>query len=169
MRHNPMIALAAIALAACTDTPVGPPVPTGRDFTATMAWGPETPNVNLQVVLRGQGFGLVKFRQPNDADPIVHLDTWVRDLSPNTSYQLQRAVDATIDGTCTSSAWLTLGKGLTPATIDTDARGTGRAELFRSLAGLPVGSTFDIHFQVVHATTGAVVLQSECYEFTISL
>jgi len=25
-------------------------------------WGPETPNFNLEVVLRGEGFGLVKFR-----------------------------------------------------------------------------------------------------------
>lgn len=164
-----MIPLVALALAACTDSPISPPMTAARDLTATTAWGPETPNVNLQVVLRGQGFGLVKFRQPNDADAIVILDTWVRDLSPNTSYQLQRAVDPTIDGTCTSNSWLTLGKGLTPATIDTDETGTGSAALFRSLAGLPVGSTFDIHFQVVDATTGAVVLRSDCYQFTISL
>jgi hypothetical protein len=32
---------------------------------------------NLEVVLRGDGFSLVKFRQPNDADKIVYLDTWV--------------------------------------------------------------------------------------------
>jgi hypothetical protein len=43
----------------------------------------------LPKVLRGEGFGLVKFRQPNDADQIVYLDTWVRDLSPNTSYLLR--------------------------------------------------------------------------------
>ncbi len=29
-------------------------------------WGPETPHFNLQVILRGDGFGLVKFPQPND-------------------------------------------------------------------------------------------------------
>jgi hypothetical protein len=29
-------------------------------------WGPETPSFNLEVILRGEGFGLVKFRQPND-------------------------------------------------------------------------------------------------------
>ena len=46
-------------------------------------WGPETPHFNLEVVLRGEGFGLVKFRQPNDADRTVYLDTWVRDLAPN--------------------------------------------------------------------------------------
>ena len=45
-------------------------------------WGPETPNFNLEVVLRGDGFGLVKFRQPNDNALIIHLDVWVRDLEP---------------------------------------------------------------------------------------
>ena len=169
MRYNPMIALVAMALAACTDTAIGPPMTAASGLAPTTSWGPETPNFNLEVVLRGQGFGLVTFRQPNDAALIINLDTWVRDLTPNASYQLQRAVDTTIDGTCTSTSWLTLGKGLTPATIDTDERGTGRAELFRSVAAFPVGSTFDIHFQVVDATTGAVVLQSDCYQFTTSL
>jgi len=117
----------------------------------------------------GQAARLALSLQPNDAALIINLDTWVRDLTPNTSYQLQRAADTTIDGTCTSTAWLTLGKGLTPATIDTDERGTGRAELFRSVAAFPVGSAFDIHFQVVDAATGAVVLHSDCYRFTISL
>ena len=51
-------------------------------------WGPETPSFNLEVVLRGEGFGLVKFRQPNDEAFIVYLDVWLRDLAPNTSYLL---------------------------------------------------------------------------------
>src|SRR6476659_3303945 len=67
-------------------------------------WGPETPNFNLEVVLRGEGFGLVKFRQPNDEAFIIHLDVWLRDLAPNTSYLLQRAVDTNVDDNCTSTA-----------------------------------------------------------------
>ena len=70
----------------------------GGIVTAT-AWGPETPPFNNEIILRdpsgGSAFGHVKFRQPNDADLIVYLDTWVRDLAPNTSYRLQRAVDVT--------------------------------------------------------------------------
>ena len=131
-------------------------------------WGPETPNFNLQVVLGGEGFGLVKFRQPNDDDLIIYLDVWVRDLKPNTSYLLQRAVDVIVDGECTSTAWLTLGKGLLPQSITTDAEGTGRAELFRSVAAFPVGSEFDIHFRVIGEETSEVVLKSECHQFTIS-
>ena len=159
------LALVGLLLAACTDR---------VDFTQpsfNVAWGPETPNFNLEVVLRGaeSGFGLVKFRQPNDADKIVYLDTWVRELAPNTSYRLQRAVDTNLDGECTSTAWLTLGKGLTPEAIVTDDRGTGRAELFRNVAAFPVGSQFDIHFRVIEDATSAVVLESACYQFTISL
>lgn len=131
-------------------------------------WGPETPNFNLEVILRGEGFGLVRFRQPNDDALIVHLDTWVRDLVPNTSYLLQRAVDTNVDDNCTGTAWLTLGRGLQPQSITTDANGEGREELFRSVAAFPVGSEFDIHFRVIEEQTSTVVLTSKCYQFTIS-
>ena len=133
--------------------------------------GPETPPFNLEVILRdvsgGKGFGHVKFRQPNDGSKVVSLDTWVRDLAPNSRYLLQRAVDQNLDGDCTSTAWLTLGSGLDPRAIETDDRGTGREHLFRSLAALPTGSEFDIHFRVIDATTSAPVLQSGCYRFTV--
>jgi hypothetical protein len=44
--------------------------------------------------------------------------------------------------------------------IGTDETGTRRESLWRSVAAFQVGSPFDIHFRVVDATTGAVVLQS---------
>ncbi|MDP9304684.1 MAG: hypothetical protein M3O92_09280 [Actinomycetota bacterium] len=131
-------------------------------------WGPETPHFNLEVVLRGDGFGLVKFRQPNDADKIVYLDTWVRDLAPNKSYRLERATDTTVDDNCTGTAWLTLGKGTVAQAITTDDKGTGRAQLFRNLSTLALGATFDIQFRVIDATTSAVVLKSSCYQYTVS-
>ena len=139
---------------------------------AAEATGPETPSFNLEVILRdvadGPGFGHVKFRQPNDADKVVFLDTWVRDLAPHHSYSLQRAVDTNLgDGDCTSTAWLTLGKGLVGQTITTDDRGTARELLFRSLAAVATGTQFDIHFQVIDADTGATVLESGCYQFTV--
>ena len=130
-------------------------------------WGPETPYFNLEVVLRGEGFGLIKFRQPNNDAFIVYLDVWVRDLAPNTSYLLQRAVDTNVDDNCTSTAWLTLGRGLQPQSITTDATGTGREKLFRILPPSP-GLEFDIHFRVIEEETSAVVLTSKCYQFTIS-
>jgi hypothetical protein len=133
------------------------------------AWGPETPPFNLQVILRGDGFGLVKFRQPNDAQAIIYLDTKVRGLAPNGEYLLQRAVDPTIDDVCTGSVWLTLGRGAQPQSITTDGSGAGEALLFRDVSAFTPGTEFDIHFRVIDAVTQAVVLQSGCYQFRISL
>jgi hypothetical protein len=141
---------------------------------AAGAWAMATPNFNLEVVLRSvadgpnDGFGLVKFRQPKDADTIVFLDTWVRDLAPNHSYFLQRATDPNVNDECTGTNWLTLGQGTDAQAITTDERGSGRADLFRSLAAIPLGTQFDIHFRVIDAVTSAVVLESACYQFTVA-
>jgi hypothetical protein len=149
------------AVAARADS-VGPP------------WGPATPNFNLEVILRPvaggpeNGFGLVKFRQPKDADKIVYLDVWVRDLAATHSYLLQRATDTNVNDDCTGTNWLTLGQGLAPKAITTDDRGTGRADLFRDLSAIPLGTQFDIHFRVIDAATLAVVLESACYQYTVS-
>jgi hypothetical protein len=181
MRYVPTrtIVLAAVALATAgcaADTTAPRADGAGRkpvaDQLAGPPWGPETPPFNLEAILRapaGQdGFGLVKFRQPNDADRIVYLDVWVRDLAPNTDYVLQRAVDVTVDDNCTGTNWLTLGQGTTPQAITTDDRGTGRAALSRDLGAFAVGTTFDIHFRVLDAATNAVVLTSACYQFTVT-
>jgi hypothetical protein len=170
MRSFAFVTVGVVALAAAVlafGAKAGPP------------WGPETPPFNLEVILRdvtgGQGFGHVKFRQPNDDARIIFLDTWVRDLEPNHNYLLQRAVDTVLDGNCTSSAWLTLGEGFVVTPITTDDRGTGRAALFRDLdppgpaTGPLPGTSIDIHFRVIDAVTLAPVLQSDCYRFTVSL
>lgn len=176
MRHVTILplALTLAAIAACATDVSNPSSATASRSAAesrAASWGPETPPFNIEVILRGAegGFGLVKFRQPNDGQAIIYLDTWVRDLAPNTSYVLQRAVDTNLDGQCTSTGWLTLGKGLTPQPLTTDASGTAREDLWRSVAALPVGSAYDIHFRVVEAATGAVVLTSDCYRYVISL
>src|SRR5437868_5172172 len=99
------------ALAGCradSTAPTGLLAPTRSSQSQS---GPETGKVNLEVVLRGDGFGLVKFRQPKDNALIIHLDTWVRDLEPRTEYVLQRAVDTMLDGVCPTTGWRTLGRG----------------------------------------------------------
>ena len=164
-------AIAAVAAACAPDTTAPVARVNERPSPAVSPWGPETPPFNLEAILRapdGQGgFGLVKFRQPNDGDRIVYLDVWARDLAPETSYQLQRATDAVVNDDCTGTNWLTLGWGTTPRALVTDERGTGRVSLFRNLAAVPLGSTFDIHFRLVDVATHAVVLTSSCYQFTV--
>jgi hypothetical protein len=157
--NAPMPLAPSSAVGSNGSQPVGPP------------WGPETPHFNLEAILRaddGPGFGLVKFRQRNDDLLVIDLITWVRDLKPNTSYLLQRAVDSTLDDVCTSEAWLTLGKGTQPQAITTDENGTGREDLFRNVSAVPVGTTFDIHFRVIEQATSTIALRSGCYQFTTS-
>ena len=140
-------------------------------FAASSISNAETPPFNIEAVLRGEGnrFGHIKFRQDNDAAKIVILETWVRDLEPNHEYLLQRAVDPinVVDGNCTSTIWLTLGKGLTPQSILTDDKGIGKEELWRDVSAVAAGSRFDIHFQVIDAVSLVVVLNSDCYEYVV--
>jgi hypothetical protein len=168
------IILTATALAACAQDrsdPVSPESSVSNAPISASTSGPATPPFNNEIILRdvtgAGGFGHVKFRQPKDANLIVYLDTWVRDLAPNASYRLQRAVDTNVNDDCTGTAWLTLGEGPTPRAIVTDDQGTGRAPLWRTLPASLLGTEFDIHFRVIDAT-GAVVLESACYQYVVS-
>lgn len=134
---------------------------------------PADDKYNLDVKLYGSGkfpsLGFIAFRQDIAAPKIITLDTYVQHLQPNHEYLLQRAVDPinVVDGNCTSTAWLTLGLGLTPQSILTDSKGNGHQKLWRDLSSLPSGSDFDIHFQVIDAVSSAVVLSSDCYEYIL--
>ncbi len=161
------LALAAlVTLAACEGSATAPATRDGASPSGTAANVAVVP-FDLDVSLTGHGTGNITFRQYHDGGQLVLLGVAVHHLAPHTSYVLQRAVDA-LDGICNSTAWLTLGKGSTPATIDTDAAGGGHADLFRSLSAAPVGTTFDIRFRVLDAATLTnVVLGSDCYHFAI--
>jgi hypothetical protein len=167
-------AYAALACGAGSSAPTVPSAATSASNVSNGAGeGPVTlnaaqPPFNLEAILRGDGFGLVKFRQEKEPGTnIVNLDIWVRDLGPNRSYDLQRAVDTILDGACTGSNWLTLGQGPTAHPIVTDDRGTGRADLWRDLSAFAAGTAFDIYFRVVEAGTTNIVLQSDCYRFVV--
>ncbi len=126
---------------------------------------------DLNVNLYGEGNrrGHIKFRQDPDPAKIIELDIKMHHLDPNHEYLLQRAVDAinVVDGNCTSTSWLTLGKGLVPQSILTDEHGKGSEELWRDVTAIPSGSTFDIHFRVIDAVSSAVVLTSDCYQYQV--
>ncbi|MEJ7768376.1 MAG: hypothetical protein WKF89_11240 [Chitinophagaceae bacterium] len=130
-----------------------------------------TPCFNLNVNLKGKGTqsGFSKFRQDPDSARIITLDTRINHLVPRHEYLLQRAVDPinAVDGNCTSTTWLTLGRGLTAQSILTDGNGNGTETLWRDISAIATGSTFDIHFQIIDATSMAVVLSSDCYQYTV--
>lgn len=130
---------------------------------------------NIDVTLKGDNFknpsisasGFIQFRQDPDTNRIITLKTWVFNLQGNHDYILQRAVNPITDADCTSTAWLTLGKGLVAQTIHTDAKGNGYEELFRDITTIARGTSFRIHFQIVDATTLATVLTSDCDQYTV--
>jgi hypothetical protein len=135
-----------------------------------------SPYYNLDVTLssaaskQGHGdrvAGFIKFRQDPDTARIITLDTWVFHLQPNHAYQLQRAVDPIATADCLSTAWLTLGAGLVPQSIQTDGKGNGTANLFRNVTAVARGTQFRIHFQVIDAVTLETVLTSDCYQYTV--
>lgn len=166
-----------LILAACSEEPEVLPIrpeqssTIAEDVSDARRRDPNAPNYNLNVLLlpteKCSGLGFIKFRQNVGETQLIHLDTWVHGLQPNTNYLLQRAVDTTLDGNCTGTTWLTLGKGLDPFPITTNNWGIGKAELFRSVSTIPVGSTFDIHFQIIKESTLEVVLTSDCYQYTV--
>lgn len=130
----------------------------------------DEPSFNLNIFFSGSKpsmCGFVEFRQQTDNAQFIHLDTWVHGLEPSTNYLLQRAVDTTLDGDCSSTDWLTLGKGMTPQSITTDGSGDAYVELYRSVAAIAVGTTFDIHFQIIKESDSSVILTSDCYEYTV--
>ena len=133
---------------------------------------PLNPLYDLDVPLHSEtkdtGTGLINFRQNPDTARVITLNTWVTKLLPNHSYQLQRAVNPITDITgCSSTAWLTLGEGLQPKSILTDAHGNGSANLWRDVTALARGTAFHIHFEVVDAATLAPILTSDCFDYTV--
>lgn len=169
-RHVFLLFTAALA---CTDrgatSPATAPIAQLNASIGGRSSDNTKPNFNLEVILRAPagaaGFGHVKFRQDNDDAERVDLGVWVRDLAPNTHYRLQRAVDTTIDDSCTSNAWLTLGEGTVAQDVVTDDRGSAKQDLFRVLTS-PLGTAFDIRFRLI-TTAGVPVLSSECYQFFV--
>ena len=123
----------------------------------------ETKNLNGKI----SSFGFIKFRQDPNVPLTITLDTWVFNLTPNHDYLLQRAVNPITDNDCTSTAWLTLGKGLVAQPIHTDGFGNGMENLFRNVPASSEGTTFRIHFQIIDAVSLAVVLTSDCDQYTV--
>ena len=68
---------------------------------------------------------------------------------------------------CTSTAWLTLGKGLVSQAIHTDDLGNGTENLFRNVPASSEGITFRIHFQIIDAVSMATLLTSDCNQYTV--
>jgi hypothetical protein len=128
-------------------------------------------NGSVQIPFHGQGWGRVQFRQPVDGAAKISFITWVRELEPNTTYLLQQALVPGTEGECDTSRaeWRTIGSGSKPQAIDTGELGSAHLPLSRVLPRGLVGTTMDSRLRVIEERTGAVVLQSDCFQFQIIL
>ena len=125
-------------------------------------------DIQLVGVGKSLGSGFIKFRQNPDTARIITLSTKVTHLLPYHSYLLQRAVNPIADPSgCSSQAWLTLGEGLQPKSISTNAYGNGSANLWRNVSAIARGTAFHIKFQVIDAETLLPVLISDCHDYIV--
>jgi hypothetical protein len=112
--------------------------------------------------ISGQGTGHVLVSptaqdRPNFA---VQVEVNVRDMLPNSTFTVQRAVDLNPDGVCTqASGWLTNGP------ITTSEGGAGAAHFFvERSAPFVSGVRFDVVFRVIGNGTE---LRSDCMTVTV--
>ncbi len=162
--------LVIIAAAGCSTTKDSPtaPAPDEPVLSISNRNPPGDAPYNLNVLLRNSRRieGLILFRQPDDGATTVYLETYLAHLTPDHDYYLERAAQ-TLGLGCVDAAWLRLGLGTVVTPIHTNWRGFGAATLNRTLPATIVGVSFDIHFHIVDATTGAVVMESGCYQYKV--
>jgi hypothetical protein len=166
-------AIAALSLAAAlggcstSEATTQPPADEETALSISNRNPPGTPPFDINVLLfsANRVEGLILFRQPNDGVTTIFLETYLGGLKPNHDYYLERAAQ-TLGLGCTDAGWLRLGLGTVVTPIHTNWRGFGAATLNRTLPPALIGVSFDIHFRVLDAETGAVVLQSKCRQYT---
>ena len=111
--------------------------------------------------ISGQGAGHVLVSPTAKDRPTfaVEVEVNVQDMLPNSTFTVERRVDLTPDGVCTSATWLTNGP------ITTSEGGAG-AQHFEVERGAPFvsGVRFDVQFHVIGNGTE---LRSECMTVTV--
>ena len=174
MRTRHFRTIAALTLGAVlggcskTDATTQPPAAEETALSISNRNPPSTPPYDINVLLRAgdRVEGLILFRQPDDGATTIFLETYLARLKPNHDYYLERAAQ-TLGLGCVDTGWLRLGLGTVVTPIHTNWRGFGAATLYRTLPATLIGVSFDIHFHVVDAETGAVVLESNCRQYTV--
>ncbi len=157
-----LLLLLFLAFSSCEKTS-----PWNDDYTPPFDINVKLEAPNAKAAYGSSPIGFIKFRQDPDPAKVITLETWIGNLEPNHDYKLQRAVNPITDADCTSTSWLTLGKGLTAEVIHTDNKGNGSAELWRDITAIATGTQFRIHFQIIDAVSNATVLVSDCYIYEV--
>ena len=155
----------------CSQRPASPISPSaiGPGATAVQPDGlPESHGQGLIAVV-GDGRGIVNV-SPERSEPgfSVEIQVAVWNTSPNTTFNVKRAVDFTADGVCTSSTFIQFPLPNTGPliTLTTSEGGAGSTHVKFDRPQIGDDTAFDVRFEV-STPDSAVVLQTEC--FTVSV
>jgi hypothetical protein len=117
----------------------------------------------------GQGEGIVNV-SPDRSEPgfSAEIQVAVRNTSPNTTFNVKRAVDFTPDGVCTSDAFVQfpLPNSGPPVQLTTSEGGAGATHIKFERPQIADGTSFDVRFEL-STPDGSTVLRTEC--FTVSV
>jgi hypothetical protein len=129
---------------------------------------PESHGHRLIAVV-GEGQGIVNV-SPERSEPgfSVEIQVAVWNTSPNTAFNVKRAVDFTADGVCTSSTFIQfpLPNPGPLITLTTSEGGAGSTHIKFDRPQIGDDTAFDVRFEVSTPDSG-VVLRTEC--FTVSV
>lgn len=162
-----LLQTAAILIIYFTFSGCEKPSPWNDGFTPPFDLNVKLQSADAKPGLGKNPVGFIEFRQDPDPAKIITLETWLTNMQPNHDYLLQRAANPVADPNCTSTAWLTLGKLLTPLAIHTDGKGNAHETLSRDITAIATGTQFRIHFQIIDAATLVPVLKSDCYMYEV--
>jgi len=121
------------------------------------------------IAVVGEGRGVVNV-SPEASEPgfSVEIQVAVWKTSPNTTFNVKRAVDFTVDGECTSSSFVQFPSPNpgSPVTLTTSQGGAGSAHVAFDRPPIGDDTQFDVRFEV-STPASSVVLLTEC--FTVSV
>ena len=144
------VLIAALATIACQDSPTAPrelsAPPTAAADRSEGKGSAETaendeankPNFNLNIVLRGDGSGRVKFRQPKNDGTTHMVNLGARGLSQTPPDLSPPAGDITPDGICTSTGCGCRQGSVPPPIPHTKQKGGGALPSFFVSVGRPM-------------------------------
>jgi len=124
---------------------------------------------NRLTAVAGEGEGIVNV-SPERSEPgfSVEIQVAVWKTSPNTTFNVKRAVDFTPDGICTSSSFVQfpLPNPGPLVQLTTSEDGAGATHIKFERPQIADGASFDVRFEVSTADA-SIVLRTEC--FTVSV
>ena len=153
----------------CSQAPTSPIGPSAIGAGSTVQAVLADSHGQRLIAVVGEGQGIVNV-SPERSEPgfSVEIQVAVWNASPNTTFNVKRAVDFTADGACTSSTFnqFPLPNPGPLVTLTTSQGGAGSTHVKFDRPQIGDDTAFDVRFEV-STSDSSVVLRTEC--FTVSV